>query len=238
MPRVAVANRVAVSNRVNGSGRGIIGSRQNLITDSEGMGGAGNWTDLGASGVASATTNPFGGANGAAIVEDNANSTHERYPSASLQNVKLGGWNCVSVFLSPDTRTFGGLIVDIGAYMNLIGCWNLSTGANTQFTATSTNGAYVAGSAYQVVERESWWTPGWRRYTMAWQMNLLFPPIQFFPGRIFLSQAGAYVAYVGDGVSRLFAWGQQYTHANWEGPYTQTNPGIVNPGPLRNLNSR
>lgn len=238
MPRVAVAGRVPVAGRVTAAGRSTIQAQQNLITDSEGMGAAVNWTDLGATGLAGATTNPFGGANGAAIIENNANSTHERYPSASLQNVNLGGWNCVSVFLAPDTRTFGGLMVDIGAYLVLTSCWNLTTGANTQFTTVAVNQAYVAGSAYQVVERDPSWVAGWRRYTIAWQLNLREPPIQFFPGRIFLSQAGIYAAYLGDGASRLFAWGQQYTRANWEGPYIRTNPGVVNTGPLRNLNSR
>ena len=218
------------------SGRATRVEQQNLIVDSEGMGGAVNWTDLGATGVANATPNPFGGANGAALVENGAVSTHERFPSASLVTLTSNAqWVAVSVWFAPDTRTFGGIMVDAGGFFQLTGCWNLTTGANTQLTFTAGSRG-IAGTERQASERESTWVSGWRRFTVACFLRA-GDPVGIFPGRLFLSTTGFAGAYAGDGVSRIFAWGAQYVRANWAGPYVRTNPAIVDTGNIRNLAS-
>lgn len=236
MPRVPVSGRVAISGRVPVSGRATLPTTQNLVTDSEGMGGSANWTDLGATGVANATSNPFGGANGAALVETAAVSTHERFASASLQTISGNAqWIGLSMWMAPDTRTFGGLMADCGTFQ-IFACWNLATGATTQLSMPGAGSRFGVSTGYASSERESAWVAGWRRYTLAFMLNA-GSPFTFFPVRPFLSVAGLYAPYAGDGASRIFAWGAQYARANWAGPYVRTNPGTVNTGNIRNLAS-
>lgn len=225
--RAAVAGRTAVAGRAAVAGRSLLSRLQNYIVDNRNLAGA-NFTDVSTTRLGG-QSDPFGGVQAMRLSETAVATGHLFYNSGSLIVPPVAGsapWFAAAVFMKAGTRVNGGIYLDGGGIYQVFATWDLTTGANTQLTAT-------LGATTAVARTED--VPGaagadWRRYTVAFQSPA---PLNFFV-QCFVTNGAAFAGYLGDPTMNAFFYAPGFAFANWAGERTDTTAAIITT-PIRNL---
>lgn len=153
------------------------------------------------------------------LTENSATNFHSVYPTTVI-TMTAGQWWTASVFLKSNTRTFGGIYIDMGIGSNY-------TFANISTASVSGSGdSSTTATVIRSVERMQ---NGWCRVSMS---MLQKTTVVVLP-RCIMSNNGTSFLYVGDGASSLYFWRAQFVNANWAGHPTQT-AGSPDTTPIRN----
>lgn len=207
--------------------RALLSRQMNLALSNRALAGA-NWGDINTTRTGG-QPDANGGVQACLVSETAAAGQHFIYNAGSIITVPSpaqGRWYCVSAYLAPGTRGFGGFIADGSGVFTVYGIWNLTTGANV----TLSSAGAVAKASATLLETLA---GGWRRYQIAFYA--LSGPANLFCS-IMLSDNGVNVGYAGDITKNVLVFAPGFTFANQAGELTDTTAATL-PGPIRNLAS-
>ena len=195
----------------NGALRNAIPQTQNIVTWSQDFS---HWTTANSSIVANAATDPFGGNNGTALVENTTNGTHSL--SLPYNAVTVGQLATLSIYVKAGTRSWCALQNGPAAsYFNLSGAGSIG----------SQTGSGFINPSIQALPN------GWYRISLS-----IVQAAGSLSNLIYSSTGDLGVTYPGtNGAQAIYVFGGQAVQANWAGPYTLTTTASLNNGPIRNV---